>query len=499
MGASFCSSGVADSPSQVSGTVATSGKVLAQVKIFPDRGVRPGGEAELPVAITDSAGRFQIRLRESDQWLIFEKPGFQRQILSVACLGNSVDLVPEPLHRVEKALLVRIFEPEAAQAPEPLSEDALRDFLFGRRPGQASAANYLFEVTKGALSLEEGAILEMDYPEPIKDDGRQKLCEWVIDQLKGLDLKDFDRVDNRTGKLRPDGKPDHLWVIPSRAPRNVTLNDAHLTPVSYLLNVKGKPQTRWPVVFFPDQTPLGTIVHELFHAMGEHKVDDLYLDCEHPMTAGIWDLMDAGQYRGWDHLVNKNGPWQGVLAYSPSHPCGWVRSELLYSGYFKKTVKTVQSKALNWTGWLEALLMAPGETPQRLLLSDPRNKGMRWELEVRLPLGFDRGRVGHRFGPGHAGLIVSHVAPEYISEDGESLGPVRVIDAHPDTLEPPQPRFPCDRWELDDAAFNMGPGEVSKGSDGPLSWEVLALDACGRMKVRVQLQSPKASRRGLSR
>jgi hypothetical protein len=62
---------------------------------------------------------------------------------------------------------------------------------------------------------------------------------------------------------------------------------------------------------------------------------------------------------------------------------------------------------------------------------------------------------------------------------------VRVIDAHPGSPEPPRPRYPCGRWELDDAAFNLGPGEKAAGHDGPLRWEVLAVDALGRMRVRV--------------
>jgi hypothetical protein len=45
-------------------------------------------------------------------------------------------------------------------------------------------------------------------------------------------------------------------------------------------------------------------------------------------------------------------------------------------------------------------------------------------------------------------------------------------------------------WELDDAAFNLGPGENPKGRTGPLSWEVLETDTRGRMRVRVTLKRP---------
>jgi len=84
--------------------------------------------------------------------------------------------------------------------------------------------------------------------------------------------------------------------------------------------------------------------------------------------------------------------------------------------------------------------------------------------------------------------VVAHIDPALLSED-EPRGPVRVVDAHPGTPDPEAPRLPCGRWELDDAAFNLGKGENPKGSDGPLSWEVLAKDEGGRMQVRVRLRT----------
>jgi hypothetical protein len=94
--------------------------------------------------------------------------------------------------------------------------------------------------------------------------------------------------------------------------------------------------------------------------------------------------------------------------------------------------------------------------------------------------------VGGRWGPGREGLIVAAVDPVRLSSDAP-LGPVRVQDAHPGTPAPDPPRLPCGRHELDDAAFNAGPGEIAHGEDGPLHWKVLAADRLGRMKVRVRL------------
>ena len=90
--------------------------------------------------------------------------------------------------------------------------------------------------------------------------------------------------------------------------------------------------------------------------------------------------------------------------------------------------------------------------------------------------------------------MVALIDPSLLSPD-EPKGAVRVVDAHPGTPEPPKPRFPCGRWELDDAAFNLGAGENPKGHSGPLSWQVLETDAAGRMKVRLTLKAPVAALR----
>ena len=100
------------------------------------------------------------------------------------------------------------------------------------------------------------------------------------------------------------------------------------------------PRRHWTTVFFAEETPLGGIVHEGLHAMGEHKVGDLYMDDRHPLTAGRWDIMDTGQFQGWDRYHQTGFPWQEDTGYSPSQPMGWVRAELWYRGRFRSTVAT---------------------------------------------------------------------------------------------------------------------------------------------------------------
>ena len=499
----LCTPLAAQSSVPLSGQVTDGVQAIPGVRVFVDDGVRASRDhhALLPSLrgfswdITGNDGRFALlgSAENSHPVLVFEKDGWARDLVPMRHgVSATINLRPAKEFRVEKVLVVRLgFEDEPVELPE----DDLRRLLFSREPGVASAANYLYEVSKGSLVLEEGAILNLKDPHHVKprnDSQRPDMVRFVLGQLKGQNLQDFDRVNNRTGALKPDGKPDHLWIFVPGPPKSITDDDAHLKAVTFLMPLPWNQDITWPVVFMTEQAPLGNIVHEAFHAMGEHSVDDLYLGCEDPNTAGIWDLMDAGQYRGWDTAHGDHGPWQQDTGYSPSHPGPWVTGELWYRGHFKALVPKERIKGNAWDGWIAPLERAPGIDSQRLIVPDPRKANAFWEFSVRRPWGFDGGRVGNRWGPGFEGLIVEHIDPDLLietSDASESRGPVRIVDAHPHSPEPPQPRFPCGRWELDDAAFNLGEGEVAKGSDGPLSWEVVAVDSFGSLRIQVKLKA----------
>ena len=459
---------------------------LAGVRVYPDRLPRISPAGDLPVAFTDAEGRFRLDLEPSDTVLAVEKDGWRRDLVPTCEWPRVIVLHPAHGFRREAVFLVRLdFTDEASKLPD----GALRELIFSRRPGVASAANYLYEVSKGALSLVEGRFLKLrsaEHPAPRRDEHVTAMAAWVLERLRGETWADCDRVDNRTGASRPDGKPDHLWIITPGAPQSLTADTSDLKAVSLLMPLPWNKSRRWPLLFLTETVPLGNIVHEAFHGMGEHRVDDLYVGCKDPYTAGIWDLMDAGQYRGWDRSHPEEGPWVEDTGYSPSHPMAWVRSELWYRGHFRDTISRLAVPGRTWEGWIAPASRAPGTDPQWVTLPDPRRKGRFFSLEVRRPWGFERGRVGGRFGPGHEGLVVATIDPGLLTH-GYPKGPVRVVDAHPGTPEPPKPRFPCRMWELDDAAFNLGPDENPKGRSGPLSWEVMETDASGRMRVRVTL------------
>ncbi len=403
----------AQKPSQtpLSGQVTDGERAVAGVRVFVDDHIRATRDhhALMPSLrgfswdITGPDGRFSMlgSADEKHPVVVFEKEGWARDLVPMRHgLSATIVLRPAKEYRVEKALVVRL---SFADEPVELPEDELRHLLFSREPGVASASNYLYEVSKGSLVLEEGAILNFKDPihtKPRNDDQRGDMVRFVLEQLRHQDLHDFDRVNNRTGALKADGKPDHLWIFAPGAPKSITNNDAHLKAVTFLMPLPWNQAVTWPVVFATEQAPLGNIVHEAFHAMGEHSVDDLYLGCIDPNTAGIWDLMDSGQYRGWDAAHGDQGPWQQDTGYSPSHPGPWVAGELWYRGRFKALVPKERIKGSAWDGWIAPVERAPGIDSQRLIVPDPRKLNAFWELSVRRPWGFDGGRVGNRWGPG---------------------------------------------------------------------------------------------------
>jgi hypothetical protein len=468
-----------------------SGTALEGVRVYPDRPRHVTLVASPPEAVTDAEGRFRIAVDGKDHLLCVEKDGWQRDLVPQPEWAGDIRLRPAPEYRVEKVAVVRLQFPKVFPR---VSDAELRKLLFSREPGASSAANYLYEVSKGSLVLEEGAWKAMEDPNHAEatDAVKGEIADAVILAFKDRPLGDLDRVDNATGARKPDGKPDHLWIFTPGLAQTMTADPKDLKAASLLRPLPWAPAERWGAVVMTETVPLGNIVHEAFHEMGEERVDDLYLDCDDPLTAGIWDLMDVGQYRGWDtnHFAP---PWQEDTGYSPSQPGAWIRKDLWYRGRFKETVGTQKlSPRLGiWTGWIRPLERAPGADPQQVVVPDPGVAGAYWSFEVRRPWGFDGGRVGFRWGPGYEGLIVAHVDPDLISVEDDPQGPERVLDAHPGTPEPPAPRFPCGRYELDDAAFNLGRGENPCGADGPLRFEVIATDASGRMKVRIQMTPPK--------
>ncbi len=468
------------------GRVTDGQRGLAGVRVYPDRQPQVSPAGDQPFALTDAEGRFRLDLAAGDAVLAVEKDGWRRDLVPTVEWSREIVLRPEPGFRKEFVFLVRLdFTDEQSRLPD----GALRELIFSRRPGVASAANYFYEVSKGALSLVEGRFLKLrsaDHPAPRRDEHATAMARWVLERLREETWGNCDRLDNRTGAVKPDGKPDHLWLITPGAPQSLTADEAHLKAVSLLMPLPWNRSRRWPLLFMTEEVPLGNIVHEAFHAMGEHSVDDLYLESGAQLTAGIWDLMDGGQYRGWDRSHPEAGPWVEDTGYSPSHPSAWVRSELWYRGHFRPAIRRLAVPGRTWEGWIAPASRAPGADPQWITLPDPRKKGRFFSLEVRRPWGFERGRVGGRFSPGYEGLVVARIDPSLLTH-GDPKGPVRVVDAHPGSALPPKPRLPNRLWELDDAAFNLGPGEVPKGRSGPLAWEVLETDGSGRMRVRVSL------------
>jgi len=480
----------------VEGVVKDGDLPLAGVRVYVDTPRRVLAAGPLAV-VSDAQGVFRLPVPGGKGVLVVEKEGWLRDFVPVSGYQAAlkVQLRPDSGFRRDRVLVVRLSMPGIASLR---SEEELREVLFGTGPAVSSASAYVSEATRGRLRLQAGGTVNLTYPARLPrevDHARERITAWVLEQLRMRDLRPFDWVDNRTGLPGPDGKPDHLWIIAPGACRTITDNPAHFYVRSTLMPLPWQKAERWPVVFLTEETPVGTLVHELLHAQGEHSVDDYYLP-DAADTAGRWDPMDAGQLTGWERSHPDQGPWLQDTATSPALPMAYTLGECWYRGAFRDLVTVEELKSGAWEGWIVPLIRAPEAGVQALRVADPRKPGRFWELSVRRSWGFDAGRTGDR--PVPEGLVVARIDPSLLTTDGDSRGPVRVVDARPGTKEPPKPRYPGGRWELDDAAFQLG--GVASGEDGPLYWHVLGEDAQGRIKVRVEVgdvsaEKPITSRR----
>ena len=148
----------------VTGRISDGRQGLAGVTVYPDRVVWVRSRDLPPVAVTDADGRFSLELDPTDTVLAVEKSGWERDLVPLAELAAPVLLHPAPGYRRERVLALRLDFPGVT----PLRSDAeLRSILFSRRPGEASAANYYYESSKGSLELEEGYIQHLASPGPM--------------------------------------------------------------------------------------------------------------------------------------------------------------------------------------------------------------------------------------------------------------------------------------------------------------------------------------------
>ena len=124
------------SAAPVAGRVTAGGRGLPGVRVYPDRQPRLTPASQPPLVLTDGEGRFQLDLDPADAVLVVEKDGWCRDFVPAAEWGRDIALRPEPGFRTEAVTIVRLdFADEASK----VADEALRERLFSRRPGAASA------------------------------------------------------------------------------------------------------------------------------------------------------------------------------------------------------------------------------------------------------------------------------------------------------------------------------------------------------------------------
>ena len=488
-------------PRPCPGRVTDGRQGLAGVRVYPDRLVRVRSEDLPPMAITDAEGRFALDLGPGDTVLAVEKSGWQRDLVPLADLaGRWCCARPRPTAGRRCWCCAW-----TCPASRPLRSDAeLRSMLFSRRPGEASAANYYYEISKGSLELEEGALLHLAHPGPAQPAHRTRPASWWTTSARSWCAGSWSRSRAWTsspstrwttapGRPGPDGKPDHLWIVPPGPSRTITAGPRATTPPSASScrcpgtrtgtgpSCSSPRRPRWATSSTRACTPW---------ASSGWATSTWTTATRSPPAAGTsWTPASS---RAGTATTRTGFPWQEDTGYSPAQPMGWIRAELWYRGRFRATVSTLRVRGpgrAGWTPWSGP----PGTCPSAWWCPTRGSRGRFWELNVRRPWGFDRGRTGDRWGPGYEGLVVARVDPSHMAKvDGLRVthvpGPGAGAERPPGLRRTARsPATPAAAGSWTGPPTTWGPGRLPPAGTGRCAGRCWRWIAAGRMRVRVTL------------
>jgi M6 family metalloprotease-like protein len=193
--------------------------------------------------------------------------------------------------------------------------------------------------------------------------------------------------------------------------------------------------------------------HELLHTYG---LPDLYrsgaptFETQH-VDAGSWDIM------GW------TGPGMHIL--------GWHRQKLGWLA--PPDLVCVNGQATATISPLET----PGGTKMMISKTAP---GVAYVAEVRAPIGLDDEMCDS------GGVLIYKVNADGGNAFGNGIAPITVKPVYPD--EPGNPSGNC--AALSNAAFELGPGEPSTFTEGPVTVEILSGTPGSAYSVRMTGPDP---------
>ncbi len=473
-----------DAPREVG---AIEGKVLEKIKMSPisDARVYVDGQPQ-HAAVSDKNGIFRIegvplgRYNVAMRAYGFE-PDFVMNIDVTSDKKKAVDFLLNPVKvQVEKVVVLLVEFPDLRHKPEH-NKAYFQKILFSDDIGVSSLRNYVYEVSKGRIDIQLGKfvgwLVDEDYrSDGLEDSERDDIADFAIHAAEpSIDYSLFDSIQNYDRKPKPDGRVDHVMIIHAGEPQTMTAKKSDMNPTcmlntEYVSGIKTSQQ-----VFISESAPLGNFVHEFFHDMGDRSVQDLYMGGDPPpATVGQWEVMSVGMYNPLDALTP---PYFDRVGYLPSYPLPWSMGRW-YHGALRDAIGKTQKLS---RGDKIELTIFPFETQSDNLkvVTIPLDETREISVVVRQRLGFDRGLKGQ-------GVLISKV--DYsLAGSMNLLGPVRIEDAHPKSLLPTYLHFDYD-YELDDAAFDVGPGKKSHYESEGVRIDVKEANADGSYRVAFEVK-----------
>jgi M6 family metalloprotease-like protein len=388
--------------------------------------------------------------------------------------------------------------------------------FFDDTPGRASVRNFYYQLSRGRLDLKKGANVLVQVADPAlqyphDDSKRDDVVDYVVNASKSLvnyaDPK-LDRSASWDHAPGADGKIDHLVVLTAGMPKSITGSACDMNPVSMVNTEYVTSTIKSPVqALLAEYSPLGNIVHEMFHSMGETAVQDLYIGgtCNSAnelatdlTTMGKWEAMDIGMYnllrggfsdpRGNNCTAGYKDPCAGQsgnclaakFGGQPALPGTWTMSRWYHKKFWNDGVIQRVTVA---SGTAQTIRLYPystsGNGAQAIIVPRASNSSQWWTLTNRQPIGTDRGLV-FADAPGQKGIVIDF-NDAALAGRMALRGPSRVRDSHPGTV-PTYAHYNC-RAAADDAAFNVG--EVSTYTENELDVRLIEEHADGSISLRV--------------
>jgi M6 family metalloprotease-like protein len=356
--------------------------------------------------------------------------------------------------QVEKVVVIFVEFPDLHH--QAIHDEAYyKKILFSNELGVSSLRNYYYEISKGRIDIQLGKFVgwfvdRNHNMKNIEDSVRSDIADFAIHSAIGkVDFKKFDNIQNYDRVPKSDGRVDHIIIIHAGEPQSITAQKTDMNPVC-MFNTEylGEDIKTTQQVFISESAPIGNFVHEFFHDMGDRSVQDLYTGGNPPLsTVGQWEIMSVGMY---NPLISLKTPYAENIGFLPSYPMPWTMGRW-YHGSLKEAIGKHASVA---KGQKKEFTIYPFETNSNNLkvVSVMLDETRAISVIVRQNLGFDRGLRGK-------GVIISKIDAS-LAGSMNLLGPVRIQDAHPKSPVPPYLHFTYE-YELDDAAFDIGPGQNS--------------------------------------